>query len=42
VAIQLAGIPCYLLGAWDFMTMLMPVPIALALWAARAPNARPA
>ena len=42
VAILLAGIPCYLLGAWNFMTMLMPVPIALALWAARAPIARPA
>jgi hypothetical protein len=42
VAILLAGIPCYLLGAWDFMTVLMPVPIALALWASRRPKIRPA
>jgi len=35
VGILLLGVPCYLLGAWDFMTYLMPVPIALALWAAR-------
>ena len=38
VGILLLGIPCYLLGAWDFMTYLMPVPIALALWAARRPD----
>lgn len=42
VAILLAGIPCYLLGAWDFMTVLMPVPIALALWAARPAKRRQA
>ncbi len=39
VAILLAGIPCYLLGAWDFMTFLMPVPVAMALWAGRRPSA---
>jgi hypothetical protein len=42
VAILFAGVPCYLLGAWDFMTVLMPVPIVLALWAARRPKIRPA
>lgn len=34
------GVPCYLLGAWDFTTWLMPLPVVLALvlgW--RAPAA---
>jgi hypothetical protein len=31
LAVLAAGIPCYLLGAWDFATYLMPVPILLAL-----------
>ena len=33
--ILLLGLPCYLLGAYDFMTYLMPVPVLLALVARR-------
>ena len=32
--ILLIGLPCYLLGAFDFMTYLMPVPFLLAQVAA--------
>jgi len=37
------GVPCYLLGAVDFRTMLMPVPIVAALLVSRAmrPQSRP-
>jgi hypothetical protein len=35
VGILLLGLPCYLLGAYDFMTYLMPVPVLLALVARR-------
>jgi hypothetical protein len=34
------GLPCYLLGAVDFLTILMPVPIVAALLMARAARAR--
>lgn len=33
--ILIVGLPCYLLGAFDFMTYLMPVPFFAALLAAR-------
>jgi hypothetical protein len=32
------GVPCYLLGAWEFRTFLMPLPIVAAAIAARAVN----
>jgi hypothetical protein len=35
VGVLLLGLPCYLLGAYDFMTYLMPVPVLLALVARR-------
>lgn len=35
VGILLLGLPCYLLGAYDFSTFLMPVPVLAALAAAR-------
>jgi hypothetical protein len=31
LAVLAVGVPCYLLGAWDFATYLMPIPIVLAL-----------
>lgn len=31
LAVLAVGVPCYLLGAWDFATYLMPVPILVAL-----------
>lgn len=34
------GLPCYLLGAVDFLTMLMPVPVVVALLAGRAMGTR--
>lgn len=37
--VLLAGVPCYLLGAYDFQTALMPVPILLALMIATWPRA---
>jgi hypothetical protein len=42
IAVLALGLPCYLLGAWDFMTWLMPVPIAAAAWASRHQWAPPA
>ena len=37
-----AGVPCYLLGAWDFLTYLMPVPVLLAaLLGAGLPRSQP-
>lgn len=39
-AVIVAGAACYLLGAWEFMTWLMPVPILAAVVASRVTNAR--
>ena len=36
LAVLALGIPCYLLGAVDFRTMLMPVPIVAAIMLSRA------
>lgn len=30
-AVLSVGVPCYLMGAWDFATYLMPIPILVAL-----------
>ena len=37
-AVLAVGIPCYLLGAWEFRTFLMPLPIVAAMIAARTVN----
>ena len=39
-AILLLGLPCYLLGAYEFTTVLMPLPVVAALVAARAMHER--
>ncbi len=39
-AIIVVGAACYLLGAWEFMTWLMPVPILAAAVASRVTSAR--
>jgi hypothetical protein len=38
LAILGLGVPCYLLGAWEFRTFLMPLPIVAAIIAARLVN----
>ena len=38
LAILGLGVPCYLLGAWEFRTFLMPLPIVAAIVAARLVN----
>ena len=41
LAILALGVPCYLLGAWEFRTFLMPLPIVAAVIASRLAS-RPA
>jgi hypothetical protein len=38
LAVLALGIPCYLLGAWEFRTFLMPIPIVAALIGSRMVN----
>ena len=38
IAVLATGVPCYLLGAWDFRTFLMPLPIVAAIIASRTVN----
>ncbi len=40
--VVLVGLPCYLLGAWEFATYLMPVPVLLAALGAWNPRTAPA
>jgi hypothetical protein len=40
--VVLVGVPCYLLGAWEFATYLMPVPVLIAAIAAWNPRRAPA
>jgi hypothetical protein len=41
LAILALGVPCYLLGAWEFRTFLMPLPTVAAVIASRLAS-RPA